>query len=289
MGIIEKVVSVILFIAFAWIAHYLWEKRRSNSIRQIARDLGLDFTEKDPLSLIPNHEKFPLLSQGRGREIINRISGMMTYGEPVLFGYKYTLGSGKNSQTYSQTVVWFNSKKNFPNFELRPENLMHKISSIFGYADIDFQDRLVFSKQYLLRGEDTSGHVSLLFSNLITDYFEEHEGLCVESYGSEMLIYFSNRRLSAAEIPVFFQQAKNIYSLFNTGVIANDFSQINGKDAAIKYELSIGKIISVIIPVLFVLGFLFWYQNYGKSGPQRSAKTAVTSSLMEGWQAFEKT
>ena len=130
---------------------------------------------------------------------------------------------------------------------MRPENLLHRINNIFGYKDIDFQDRPIFSKQYLLKGDDSSGHVSLLFSNLITEYFEKHKGLSIETYESGMLVYFDDRRLARDEISVFLRQARNIYSLFDSGAVVQDYPQTRGTGQAVKPRLFNGKIYSCVL------------------------------------------
>ena len=55
------------------------------------------------------------------------------------FDYRYTTGSGKNSHTYRQTVVFFRSPEvDLPQFELKPQSFLHGIGKLFGYQDIDF-------------------------------------------------------------------------------------------------------------------------------------------------------
>ena len=101
MQFAEMFAYIVLFVAVVWALDYAWEKYRASSMRQLAHELELDFKAKESPGFIPNCEKFPVLSQGHSRKIINRMSGVMSYGEPVLFGYQYTTGSGKNSSTYS--------------------------------------------------------------------------------------------------------------------------------------------------------------------------------------------
>ncbi len=284
----EFFVYGILLIAAFYIIYHFWEKHRTSSLRIVAKNMGLEFNARDSLSMIPERKKFPLLSQGYSKKIINRISGPFGDGEPVLFGYKYKVDTGDSSFTYSQTVAWLQFNKTLPSFELRPERLLHKIKNAFGHTDINFRDRPVFSKQYLLKGDDSSGEVSSFFSSNITAYFEKNKSLCVESSGTSMLVYFDDRRMSAEEMPVFYRQAKNIYSLFDTGVIAQDFSSIREQDASEITGVSSKKIVYAIIPVLIILGYLLWFNIDEGPDEDTSVMEISTSKLKEGWLAYER-
>ena len=211
MGQLEFVAFAVLLLVLVWVVNHQWKKRRLSTLRQVATDLGLEFYAKGNLSIIPNYVWFRLLGGGSNRKITNRMSGPKAYGEPVLFDY---VDPGE-PETYSQTVAWLNYEKDLPTFELRARNSWPELSVAFGHTEIDFQDRPGFSKRYRLTGRDESGKVSLLFSSLVTEFFEKREGLCIQAYKSGMLVYVSNRLLSAHEVPGFFRQAKMIYSLFN--------------------------------------------------------------------------
>jgi hypothetical protein len=52
-------------------------------------------------------------------------------------------------------VISFQSSLlSLPEFELRSENMFHKIGKAFGCQDINFESHPEFSKRYLLRGAD---------------------------------------------------------------------------------------------------------------------------------------
>lgn len=278
----EIIGSAFLLFGIALLAYFIWEKKRTSKLRMIAQGLGLDFAEEDVLTLIPGYEDFSLMSKGHGRKIINRMSGVSAYGEPVLFGYKYTTGSGKNSSTYSQTVAWIRFKRALPDFEMKPENLLHKIADVIGYPDIDFRDRPGFSKQYHLKGDDASGELSSLFSHLVTGYFEEHEGLCIEVRGTNMLIYFNNRRIKVDEIPVFYKQARNIYSLFYRGTIENDI------DASVSRPHTLKPYTAVLYFIVLVMISFFLVQYNAQQKQTTRINQNEPSALLSGWDAFQQ-
>ena len=270
--------------------YYIWEKKRSSSLRELAREMHLEFSEDADESFIDDAGQYPLLNKGHSRKVINRMSGLDNPGEPVVFGYKYTQGSGKNSSTYSQTVAWVRNKKSLPLFQLYPENYFHRFVDLFNKKDIDIEQSPVFSRMYVLKSEHPSGisegspidEVRLLFSHLVTNYFETHRGLHIECTPSGLLIYFKNRRLKPDDIPRFYQQARNIYSLFNAGHTISDHN------AAVKLQSRTGRnvllaSIMVLAPVIFVLSMNDRkFLNFDSWGKNRE------SLFMQGWRAFEQ-
>ncbi len=281
---------ILLVVPAALGIYYIQEKKRSSSLRELAREMHLDFSEDAEEDFIDNAGQYPLLNKGHSRKVINRMSGLDNPGEPVIFGYKYTQGSGKNSSTYSQTVAWVRNRKTLPLFQLYPENYFHRFVDLFNKKDIDIEQSPVFSRMYVLKSEHPSGisegspieEVRMLFSHLITNYFETHRGLHIECTPSGMLIYFKNRRLKPDDIPRFYQQARNIYSLFNAGHTISDH------DAAVKLGTRTGRnvllaSIMVLAPVIFVLSLgdrkFLHFDSLGKNRE---------SLFMQGWRAFEK-
>jgi len=57
----------------------------------------------------------------------------------AVFDYVYVTGYGKNRQIHRQSVVYLEPPYlRLPYFSLRPENILLKIFTEFGYQDIDF-------------------------------------------------------------------------------------------------------------------------------------------------------
>ena len=135
------------------------ERERTLGLKSSATLLGWQFAEEAPLTYLPNLENFALFSQGHSKRIKNLMYGETNGVKSALFDYIYVVGSGKNQSTYYQSVVYFEpSRLNIPFFSLRPENVLYKLIAAFGYQDIDFGNRPIFSSKYLLRGTDEPGH-----------------------------------------------------------------------------------------------------------------------------------
>ena len=94
-----------------------------------------------------------LFSRGHSQRAHNVLIRQEGDAQVAVFDYRYTVGHGKNSQRYKQTVIHFRSDKlNLPCFNLRPESIFHKIGSVFGYQDIDFDNELEKFELYWTEG-----------------------------------------------------------------------------------------------------------------------------------------
>ena len=91
----------------------------------------------------------------------------------MLFDYRFTSGSGKNSSTYNQTVVAFKvGHGQLPDFTCKPEHFFHKFADMFGYEDINFPEHPNFSKKYRLNG-DNEAAVRKIFNNEVIEQLEQ--------------------------------------------------------------------------------------------------------------------
>ncbi len=110
-------------------------------------------------------------------------------------------------------MCFTSERLNLPSFELRPENILHKIGSSFGYQGIDFRSHPQFSSSYLLRGNDEAA-IHALFTPEVLRYFERQDGLCVEGDGDKLICYRQRKRVDPHEIKSFLDQGRAVLDLF---------------------------------------------------------------------------
>ena len=161
MEFLPILAPIIFFIAFIILAVFLVlrnrrkERERTEALRQVAAQLGWNFTEAAPLNMIAGFENFELFNSGHSKEIKNMMYGEASGIKAAVFDYIYVTGGGKSRQIHYQTVVYLEPPNlRVPYFSLRPEHFMQKLMTAFGYQDIDFGQRPEFSKNYILRGQD---------------------------------------------------------------------------------------------------------------------------------------
>jgi hypothetical protein len=189
------------------------ERERTEEMKAAAALVGWNFSPTAPLNHIPWLEQFPLFSHGHGKEIRNFIYGQALDVKAAVFDYVYTVGSGKNQQTYMQSVVYLEPRDlTLPLFSLRPEGTWYKIISALGYQDIDFGQRPEFSRQYLLRGQDEPA-IRRTFNDRLLAFFEGYPGLSLDAGGSQMFLFSGNYQFPGSEIQQYVGLALNILQL----------------------------------------------------------------------------
>src|SRR5262245_9644470 len=140
------VVGVIALIAGVVYVSHVAEKKRTEAFQKTAGELGFDFLASGEANFLESLKCFHLFSQGHSKKLWNLLRGQTQDLEVAIFDYRYTTGSGKHSHTWNQTVIAFRFEgTSLPTFSLRPENIGHRISTWFGYQDINFDTHKNFS------------------------------------------------------------------------------------------------------------------------------------------------
>lgn len=185
------------------------EKKRRLAVAALAPRLKMSFTEREGSLAAEGFCDLQLFRQGHSHALRNILRGRPDgAAEALLCDYEYVTGSGKNRQTHRQSVAALAyARGGLPHFELRPENLLHRIGSLFGYQDIDFPGSPGFSKSYLLRGADEPAIRALFGLNLLR-YFEDHAGWSVEGRGSWLVCWRQGRLAAPEELPGFLDEAR---------------------------------------------------------------------------------
>jgi hypothetical protein len=191
------------------------EKERTLAMQQAAQAMGWMFAPQAQLGMIPHANYFNLFNNGHSKSIKNMIYGQLNGVKAAVFDYRYTVGHGKNSHTYNQTVIYFETPKlQLPLFTLSPENFMHKFISALGYQDIDFANRPEFSKRFLLRGNDENA-IRQTFADHILAFYEANQGLHTEGGGSQLFVYRLGNRMPPFQVAQFLQWgASSVLPLF---------------------------------------------------------------------------
>ncbi|HKS29676.1 MAG TPA: hypothetical protein VJS44_17760 [Pyrinomonadaceae bacterium] len=183
------------------------EKERTLAMQQVAQQMGWAFAPKAEMNMIPHTGYFNLFNNGHSKSIKNMIYGQINGAKAAVFDYRYTVGHGKHSHTYMQTVLYFESPRlQLPMFTLSPENFMHRFISALGYQDIDFAQRPEFSKKYLLRGQDEQG-IRQTFQDHTLAFYEANQGLHTEGGGSQLFVYRLSNRVPPQQVGQYLQWA----------------------------------------------------------------------------------
>jgi hypothetical protein len=204
--------SLALVAGIMWLIHH-YEKKRSEALRAIAAELGLEFSATQDDTLLANVQVFSLFNKGRSRKMKNMMKAATELAQLTIFDYQYTTGGGKSSHTHRHTVVAMQSDSlSRPSFTLRPEGLFDKIGAAIGFQDIDFDDHPEFSKSFALKGENEQA-IRHFFDAKMLELFAKRKKICVESRPG-VFIYLSGGRKKPEQIRDFMSEGYTIYSAF---------------------------------------------------------------------------
>lgn len=214
MFVVIVIAAVVLLIIM--LVAYAKKKalERMRALQQAAQQLGWAFTPDASLAMLPGLERHHLFSQGHSKTVLNLMQGAVDGGRASIFDYRYTIGHGKNQQTFNQSVIYFQSERlNLPSFSLRPEGFGHKLISAFGYQDIDFANHPTFSSKYLLRGPDEQA-IRNAFSEAALVYYENNLRLSTDGGGNEIFFYRQNVRVEPHAVRALLDWGMNMLGLF---------------------------------------------------------------------------
>ena len=196
---------------------YFTEKKRTEKIQEVAKGLGLAFSKKATDIVLDVMQQFKLFNLGRSnsRQAYNHMIGHQNGIDMQVFDYRYTVGHGKSSSTYNQTVLFIESPRlQLPTFHMAPEDIFSRLSTKLGMQDIDFDSHPDFSKKYLLKGSNEA-LVRQFFTQPILNFFEQdHTKWYFEGLGQQMILYRRNKRMKPDDYTNFIKRGLAFYQLF---------------------------------------------------------------------------
>ncbi len=228
LGIIGLILGGLLFLHVRKLG-----EQRTKKFTDFAEQMGMEFSVEDEWDIGESLSAFDLFSQS-GVKITNVLHGdseQLGYGEDFevrILEHIYSSGES----TISQTVICFRSPQlSLPDFSMRPEHFFHKIGSVLGYQDIDFESHptaVEFSKKYLLRGKDEQT-IRALFTDKVLTFFAAHPDVgnghlpfwhwsqyevCVEGSGDQLILYRAGIGIKPEDIPAFMKEGFEVFRLF---------------------------------------------------------------------------
>lgn len=199
------------------------EALRQEKYQYLCASLGLNYLGKDEFgtkSYLKDFELFKYRS-GKIRNLSQKKSSALD-SEINLFDYKYTISTGKTYHVFDQTVFFMNSKNlGLPVFQMKPENIGHKIGAFLGWDDIDFEAYPAFSDKYHLTGENEN-FIRHHFDETILKFFSKTSGWTIEAANYYMIFYSANSLVPENILVDFYKLGMGIYELFKNQSPEND-------------------------------------------------------------------
>ena len=156
--------------------------------------MKFDFNEQYDGGLEHLLGDFKLFKKGRSKRIRNLMYKSDDFRdiEKRIFDYTYVTGDSKSKKYHNQTVFFVKSKlMNLPEMILRPENILDKIKTLFGFKDINFESHPEFSAYYHLKGKDEEW-IRAIFNKNVLNFFTAQGNWTVEALNYFVIIYQHN-------------------------------------------------------------------------------------------------
>lgn len=199
---------------------------RSKAVAKVAADLNLSYAPTDEFGLINLLKDFELFKSAGRRKKISNIMGEKSEFNEVnirIFDFEYIgiktkpLGIETLGKDFRQTVFFVQSKKlALPKFYMEPERFFHKVSTIFGVDDIDFEAHPEFSDQYWLKGKDEEA-IRASMNEEILRFFTIEKYWNLEAINYYLIFYSKNRLLFGEQLEMLYDKGKQIVEMFSEG------------------------------------------------------------------------
>lgn len=215
----DQILIGVMVLAAAMFAFFLIlgtrrDKKRKEDVQNLAEGMGLVYHPKADDNFQNRVAAFKLFNKGHSQQILNVVVGEVADLEIVIFDYHYSIGSGKQKQHHRRTIALIESAELvIPAFTLRPENVFDKLGSIIGLQDIDFDSHPLFSKMFLLKGNDEP-QIREFFDDSILTLMQRKPKICVEALYGKMIVYYGSKPPQADQLKSLFAEALEIHGVF---------------------------------------------------------------------------
>ncbi|HKF52665.1 MAG TPA: hypothetical protein VKB26_10150 [Candidatus Acidoferrales bacterium] len=194
------------------------ERKRTRALNDTAVEMGFtfcgdDWTDKSHAPLLET----ALFGKGRGHRFRNIMTSERAGFRVSLFDYSFTVGGGRNKQTYTQTVATFSKDDAcLPYFELRPANLMDKAWDAMTHKNIHFETDPEFARRYVLRGALPEKVRALFTPGLVSfvDGLDSQHKWHIEGAGRTLVIYRAKKKEPVEQMRTFLEQTTTVASTF---------------------------------------------------------------------------
>ena len=189
--------GIIVLALLGAIAKWWWERRRRQAFRAIAERLGLRFNHHRDYALADRLGFLNRLARGSKRYAFNVIQGVYQ-DQPVLcFDYHYETYS-RSSKGRRQThhhymsVYLLKHPVDFPELEIYPRTLIHRIGQALGFSDIQFES-VDFSKAFVVKSAERRFAYDVCHPRMM-EFLLQHSDLNIEIEAHCIAICYDRRQ-----------------------------------------------------------------------------------------------
>jgi len=193
-------------------------RKRTQALADAAVRIGFVFGGEE----WPDKGRAPILEtalfgKGHEHEVKNILAGSAAGFRASIFDYTFVVGSGKNSQRYTQTVATFSKDgASLPYFELHSASAWNRAWDAVTHKNIHFESAPEFAQQYVLRGALQEKVRELFTPGLISfvEGLDAREKWHMEGADDTLVIYRMSKKAAPEKLRDFLDQTSAIASGF---------------------------------------------------------------------------
>lgn len=190
------------------------EKKRTKDLRIASQSSGFTFWESADSSVVK--AQLDVFRYGYDHKFFNVAEKQVNGRKLTIFDYSYSTGAGRDRHSLVQTMAVIDLDRVLPVFSICPENFLTKLAEKFsGAKDINFPSNPIFSKMYILKGDDEAG-IRRVFSPGILSFFEQQQkpNFVLESGQGQLVYYVLVKRVKPTELNSLAETLMRIASQF---------------------------------------------------------------------------
>jgi carbonic anhydrase len=190
------ILGIILIVGVAYAVRFYQFKRdkaRKEAMIQIAKNLGITYTEKGIPDWRNKFDRLKFFNKGEDIGMNNILSGTANDTFIAIFDYSYKIRSSINSAMYhNQTVFLIDTLRlSLPAFELVPKQHIHKMMKAVSDDEIVFENYKEFTERYYLIGDDANAVRETLDQKKLEFILSQPE-IRIEGNGTALLFHHTS-------------------------------------------------------------------------------------------------
>lgn len=213
---VPYVAAVVAVVAVIWGISAYYERKRSEALSVAASQMGFAFSAKDDEQAPHRRMQTALFQKGHSKEFRNVMTGGAAGLQAVLFDYKFTVGGGRYSHTYKQTVAAYSkSGVQLPVLEIRQRGLWFKL---FSGKGMRFDSHPEFARKMYVRCSDEMRAQSIFTPGLLSflEQIDPGKKWRFEGQGDTLIVYRSEKKVKPPDFRSFLDETSSLASQFFT-------------------------------------------------------------------------
>ncbi len=215
---VPYVAAVVVIVGVIYAITAWFDRRRTETLTATSLQMGFLFVGKEWKDVPqPPQLQTALFHRGHSKRFRNIMTGSVAGLRAYLFDYKYTVGGGRSSRTYSQTVAAYGKTGiQLPTFNLRPQGLMHKLWDAMVHKDITFDSNPNFAQRYVLRSDEVERARTVFTPPLLSflEALDPQKKWQMEGMGDTLIIYRAGKKAKPEAFKAFLEETSGLAGQF---------------------------------------------------------------------------